>query len=128
MARTKYKLRLWLIGTLVIALISAYFAFQRHSVPYRHPTVDAAEYIPPAGCGMKRYTSADTISNNCATEQYIFADWKEYGLEWPGPPGTDHGHQTGTYYRVGADLVGFQCNFGHCIVHGIERDVFTIKK
>jgi len=93
--------------------------------PYIHPHFIAARYRFPTGCAVRGYAGGESIALACAEPEYRFDDWAKYGLRWPGKPGWRDGRQTGTYYRVGDDLIGIQCAFDDCIVNGVERNVFT---
>ena len=121
------KVMNWLITLFVIVLITSYYSCKRSLIPYRHPTIEAEQYISPEGCQTRRYVTPDQISSACASAKYVFTNWSQYGLAWPGPPGIDQGRQTGTYYRIGPDLVGMRCNFGRCRVSEVERNVFVVK-
>lgn len=92
--------------------------------PYNHPNIWSDAYVSPRGCTVKQYQNLDPIELACAEKRYAFDDWAAYGLQYPGGVGYHDGRKTGTYYRVGDDLVGFQCPFGQCSVLGVERRVF----
>lgn len=100
-----------IVGVTVLAMMG----YTRDG-PYTHPHFSADPYIAPQGCAVRSYELFDEIAESCADGRYLFAAWRKYGLRSPG--------KGGTYYRVGNDLIGINCNYGKCSVRGTEPKVF----
>jgi hypothetical protein len=104
-----------------------YFISWIKQKPYIHPHFFAMPYEAPEGCDDRQYQEGDQVSIACADPRYRFDIWKQYGLDFPGKMGWHDGKKTGTYYRIGNDLVGFSCTSFGCPVHAVEKNVFHQK-
>lgn len=119
----------WRLAAATFCVVLCFFApviWMNRPRPYIHPRFVAAPYQVPTGCAVRTYSNGDAIPLACADPSYRFDGWAKYGLRWSGRPGLYDGHWTGTYYRVGDDLIGIQCGFDHCIVNGVERNVYHV--
>lgn len=109
------KMAIILVGATVIMTMDAI-----RTKPYTHPQFVADPYIAPQGCAVRSYEGHDDIAESCADRRYLFTGSREYGLQYPG--------KGGAYYRVGNDLVGINCDYGECHVHGsVEQNVFLVR-
>jgi len=103
---------------IIVATLAALLVMNAtRSRPYIHPQFIADPYIAPQGCVVRSYERSDGIAESCVDRRYIFTKWRDYGLQYPG--------KGGAYYRIGNDLIGINCNYSTCHVHGsTERNVF----
>ena len=124
--RTKYRI---LILIAILSSVIAFMLFGARPQTYTHPHFVTESYIPPVGCESRSYRLYDHIAQECADRRYIFDDWRKYGLETPGRMDFRDGRWTGTYYRIGPDLIGISCIYklGFCEVLGVERNVFSTR-
>lgn len=129
MSHKKSQTNDWRLGVATFCIVLCIFIpiiWITRPQPYIHPHFLAAPYRAPAGCAVRTYSDGEPISLACADPGYQFDAWAKYGLRWPGRPGLQDGRQTGTYYRVGDDLIGIQCAVDDCIVNGVERNVYRV--
>ncbi|WP_156428062.1 hypothetical protein [Novosphingobium sp. FSW06-99] len=109
-----FRARLFGLFLLSIVLIFHNISY-KYKVVNHHPHIRADKFIWPLGCAKENYQAGDKISSLCGVDKVPDDLIRSYGLLYL---------REINYFRVGNDLVDFNCYDGNCFVAYIEKNVY----